>query len=32
MFNKKYKEQINLLTQELDSTNQRIKELKKNNF
>ena len=29
MFNKKYKEQINLLTQELDSTNQRIKELKK---
>ena len=29
MFNKKYKEQINLLTQELDSTNQRNKELKK---
>ena len=29
MFNKKYKEQINLLTQELDSTNQKIKELKK---
>ena len=29
LFNKKYKEQINLLTQELDFTNQRIKELKK---